>query len=298
MTASRIRACIPRNAAQRRNTVQAAAAVCPFPDGGCRPASANRNFSDHALRHPSNRRNVSRSACQVVAAMNPDMTADEWRVAFSDHGWHDEDHLGYVLIEDGRPVGVLGALFSRRIIGGSGKKFCDLHGWYVKPEPRAKSLLLMRPALALKDHTLTDFTASPDVIAISKRLGFATLDSHVWRFRSCRISGGVNFVTSMVRRRDCGGFDIRSGHGQARRRSSGTGLRASRLYGRQESCVVIFSRMAAAKPAHCEIHHISNPSLFRSIIGKQGPACWSKPGRVMSSWSRDSCRAARLSPSS
>lgn len=201
---------------------------------------------------------------ELLRAMNPNMTADEWRVAFSDHGWHDEDHFGYVLIEDGRPAGVLGTLFSRRIIDGSEKKFCNLHGWYVKPEHRAKSLLLMRPALALKDHTLTDFTASPDVIVISKRLGFATLDSHVWvlprlpHVRNSKLRfeqwssgrGAEDMIFDPVTDKlvadhqglDCGHLAFTDG---------------------RESCVVIFSRMASVKPPHCEIHHISNPSLFR-----------------------------------
>jgi hypothetical protein len=201
---------------------------------------------------------------ELLRALNPNMTADEWRVAFSDHGWHDEDHFGYVLIEDGRPAGVLGALFSRRIIGGSEKKFCNLHGWYVKPEHRAKSLLMMRPALALKDHTLTDFTASPDVIVMFKRLGFATLDSHVWvlpklphvRGRKLRFeqwSSGKG-VADMI-------FDpvtekLVADH-------QGLDCRHLAFTDGRESCVVIFSRMASVKPPHCEIHHISNPSLFR-----------------------------------
>jgi hypothetical protein len=196
--------------------------------------------------------------------MNPNMTADDWRPAFSDRGWHDEDHFGYVLVEDGCLVGVLGALFSRRIIDGSEKKFCNLHGWYVKPEHRAKSLLLMRPALALKDHTLTDFTASPDVIAIAKRLGFSTLDSHVWVLPKLpHVRGGKLRFGQWSE--DAGEADPIIDPVSCKLISDHRGLDCGHLAftDGKESCVVIFSKFTSVKPAHCEIHHISNPGLFR-----------------------------------
>jgi hypothetical protein len=201
---------------------------------------------------------------ELLRDMNPRMTADEWRIAFSDRGWHDEDHFGYLLVEGGCPVGVLGALFSKRTVGGREMRFCNLHTWYVKQEHRAKSLLLMRPALALKEHTLTDFTASPDVIVMFKRLGFATLDSHVWVLPKLpHIQGGRLRFAQWSEDAEVADpvFDPVS----ARLISDHRGLDCGHLAftDGKESCVVIFSRFTAVKPAHCEIHHISNPSLFR-----------------------------------
>ena len=197
---------------------------------------------------------------ELLRHMNPNVTSDHWRVAFTDRGWHDEDHYGYVLVENGIPVGVLGALFSKRIVDGRDEKFCNLHTWYVKPEHRAKSLLLMRPALALKDHTLTDFTASPDVIAMFKRLGFATLDSHVWVLPKLPLmrGGGLRFTQCSG---EAAGLDPVSDKLIADHKGLDCGHLA--FIDGKESCVVIFSKMTSVKPAHCEIHHIGNPALFR-----------------------------------
>lgn len=200
---------------------------------------------------------------ELLRSLNPHMPPERWQLAFSDRGWHDEDHFGYVLMDDGRPVGVLGALFSRRVVGGREEKFCNLHGWYVKPEYRAGSLLLLRPVLALTDHTITDFSASREVIIIMKRLGFSTLDDSVWvlpqlpwpvhhRIKAVRITGEVDpgLPSPMAdmwrllqdhRATDCCHFVFTDG---------------------RETCGVIFSRSSGVRPAHCEIHHIANPAFF------------------------------------
>lgn len=115
----------------------------------------------------------------LLRRLNPAMHAYRWRLAF-DGRWHPDDGTsGCVLLEGGRPVGVMGMLFSERDIGGRRMPFCNLHSWYVEPEHRAHSLLLLRRALALRDCTLTDFSASPRVVEICRRLGFRGLDDAV-----------------------------------------------------------------------------------------------------------------------
>jgi len=128
------------------------------------------------------------SLVKITAAMFPELHASllrelvpspteaVWRTAF-DGRWTDEDHFGHALSDGGRLVGMLGMLFSRRQWAGRTARFCNLHTWYVQPEYRGQSLLLMKPVLALRDHTVTDFTPSAAVAAISRRLGFSRLAS-------------------------------------------------------------------------------------------------------------------------
>ena len=107
------------------------------------------------------------------------LTKDDWRPLFSRSSAGEPGHCGYALVDGSRVVGVLGMLFSERNIAGRTARFCNLHSWYVDDEFRGKSLLLMRQALRLGDHTLTDFTPTEKVCAISTRLGFEPLDSAV-----------------------------------------------------------------------------------------------------------------------
>lgn len=200
---------------------------------------------------------------ELLSELNPSVPQALWRRTFIEHDWHQEDYFGQVLLNGTRPVGVLGMLFSERAVDGVARKFCNLHAWYVKPQYRALSLLLMRPALALKDHTLTDFSPSPGVAAINRRLGFATLDDAAMLLFPLPWSGpgkvemipllcdvdAVNRYLSDAERRifhnhrnnGCGHLLIRSGN---------------------ESCYIVFSRIDGPRFSYCDVHYLSDRRVF------------------------------------
>jgi hypothetical protein len=111
---------------------------------------------------------------------DPCSSEDHWKNLFEYPG-HDDDSFGYALVDvtkhGAKIVGMLGTFFSERTIGGRTTRFCNLHSWMVEPAYRGHSLRLMKKVLGLKDCTLTDFTPTQDVCAISRRLGFRELDS-------------------------------------------------------------------------------------------------------------------------
>ena len=86
-----------------------------------------------------------------------------------------EGYIGYLLEDAGKPVGFLSYVFSRRPFGGKEHIFCNLSCWIVLEPYRHQSLSLLMPALRIKGATLTNFTPTPEVFAISKKLGFTTL---------------------------------------------------------------------------------------------------------------------------
>ena len=98
------------------------------------------------------------------------LTKDDWRHLFSPSKATD-GCCGYALLDKDRIVGILGMLFSYRTVRGVERRFCNLHSWYVLPAYRGKSLTLMRPALRLRDCTLTDLTPTDAVCEINQRLG-------------------------------------------------------------------------------------------------------------------------------
>lgn len=115
---------------------------------------------------------------EILPRLNPHMPAERWRRLFLPP-WRHEGGLGQVLLDGERIVGLLGTLFGHREIGGTPHRVCNLHSWYVAPEHRAMSLMLLKPLLAMRDVTLTDFSPSPRVLEISRRLGFQILDDRM-----------------------------------------------------------------------------------------------------------------------
>lgn len=112
----------------------------------------------------------------LLRELDPRMNESGWRRCFVDLA-DPEYGAGFTLTEGGRIVGLLGAIYSDRTIQGCPKRFCNVHSWYVQPEYRGRSLLLMREVLKLSGHTVTDFSPTRSVVAISRRLGFKPLDS-------------------------------------------------------------------------------------------------------------------------
>lgn len=106
---------------------------------------------------------------------DPQSTKQDWQRLFQQYH-PDHDCLGYALMEDAKIVGMLGMIFSPRQIGERQVDFCNLHSWFVEEKYRGHSLFLMRPALGIKDVVLTDFTPTPHVVEISKRIGFKQMD--------------------------------------------------------------------------------------------------------------------------
>ncbi len=106
---------------------------------------------------------------------------EDWQRLFEIHWDPKEDRHGYVLLDGGEPVGLLGMVFSRRMIKGKVEKFCDLAAWIVHEEYRSESLRLLFPILQEKSLTITTFTASNRVTAVLHRLGFHDIE-HGMRF--------------------------------------------------------------------------------------------------------------------
>jgi hypothetical protein len=103
------------------------------------------------------------------------LSRENWRRLFT-NDWQDpEGYCGYLLVQDGDVKGYLGLLFSTREINDRVEKFCNMTSWIVRAECRNQSLRLLLELLKLKEYTITNFTASPTVAAILRKLGFAEM---------------------------------------------------------------------------------------------------------------------------
>jgi len=103
---------------------------------------------------------------------NVSISTEDWKKIFDSPWKTTEDFCGYLLLKDGNVKGYLGLIFSRRTLDNKTEKLCNMTSWIVDEDSRSKSLLLLLELLKLKDYTLTNFTASPTVATILKKLGF------------------------------------------------------------------------------------------------------------------------------
>ena len=100
----------------------------------------------------------------------------DWRNVFN-YSWDTEQDLGgYALVDSGKVIGMMGMVFSERVINSQRQKFCNLHTWWVHKDHRGRSLMMMRPLLKLEGFTITHFTPCDKIRALTKRLGFVDLN--------------------------------------------------------------------------------------------------------------------------
>lgn len=102
---------------------------------------------------------------------------NEWQKIFVNHFNTDENFCGFVIEDDIKIHGFLGAVFSKKMIGGNEYKFCNTTSWIVDEEYRAKSLILLMKIHKLKNYIFTNFTPSETVYPILKKLGYKDIEN-------------------------------------------------------------------------------------------------------------------------
>ena len=107
------------------------------------------------------------------------LTKDDWRNLFVDHWRANRGYCGYILMDEQKTVGYIGALFSIRNIEGKQRQFCNISSWVVEPQYRSSSISLIVPFISLKETTLTTIAPTKQVLPIWTKLGFKPMDTHV-----------------------------------------------------------------------------------------------------------------------
>jgi len=113
----------------------------------------------------------------LVRLRNGAMSKADWRWLLFEYPWAASSPRGWALYADGRAVGFIGAVFSARPLLGRIEKFCNPSSWVVLEDYRYASALLLKPILALKDHTILSLTLSPAAYKVSFTSGLRPLES-------------------------------------------------------------------------------------------------------------------------
>ena len=188
----------------------------------------------------------------------------DWRNLFDYHWNHGADHCGYALLDGVTVVGMLGMVFSERYIDGSVRKFCNLHTWWVREDHRGRSLLLLRPMLALKKHTITHFTPCDTVRAVTRRLGFSDLSSQL-RILLPRRAGSAETVSAgCALTYDEQAIQERLAETDRRilRDHQPTGCGHLLVYDKHDSCYLLYTHVVRHRVPYCHIHYVSHRALF------------------------------------
>ena len=195
---------------------------------------------------------------------DPDLKQEDWKPLFTCRPETGQNHGGYALIDENRIVGILGMIFSTRRIDGADKKFCNLHTWMVNPSHRGNSLLLMRPALRLTDHTITDFTPTDPVRDIARKLGFQDLNA------ALRVLLPLRYLRQKAPMDDC---RLTADTAEILQRLGDHESKlcrdhSQRVFGhvlvshRGQDCYIIYSRVTRWALTYCHVHYISDAELF------------------------------------
>jgi hypothetical protein len=201
----------------------------------------------------------------LQVGFSPGPSAAEWQRVMTPPWDVEQPNHGYLLRENGRVVGAYLALYSERMIDGRPRRICNLGTWCVTDEHRASGLRLQRSLLRQRGYTFTDLTPNPTVVALNRRLGFATLDTAralipnmPWPVRS----SGV-WVVDTPHEID----GLLSGRDQTIYRDhAATAAHHVVLAKGDRSCYVMFRRdLGRFKcfPYFASILHVGNPDLFR-----------------------------------
>jgi hypothetical protein len=107
--------------------------------------------------------------------LNRAIPHDAWISAFR-HRWSAEKpNNGFMLKDEDRIVGVLGAIYSEQMAGGSRQRFCNLTSLCLLPQYRGRTLDLLAKCLGQTEYNFTNFTPNSSVEKICGLLKFRKL---------------------------------------------------------------------------------------------------------------------------
>jgi len=109
--------------------------------------------------------------------LNPQLSVEGWRQALLHH-WGDEPrpNHGFVLRDEGRIVGGIGALYASRPVDGRLHKTCNITSWCVLEAYRKQSMRLAMTLTEQAGWTFTDFSPTEVVGGVLRFLKFTPLD--------------------------------------------------------------------------------------------------------------------------
>lgn len=108
--------------------------------------------------------------------LNPAISPEGFRTGLT-RSWHVEPpNHGFIVRDDGRIVGGIGAIYAERPLAGRRERFCNITGWCVLESHRAQSMRLAMAVTSQKGWHFTDLSPTKVVGSMLQFLKFQALD--------------------------------------------------------------------------------------------------------------------------
>lgn len=202
------------------------------------------------------------------------LNRENWRTLFTPAFPTKADHVGFLMRDQGKAVGYMGCIFSRRSIRGRELDFCNLSSWIVLPEYRKYSMLFMGRLAELDSCVLTSLTPCDKVFKLFTRGGFVQIEERM--FAIPPLPFGTLSEPSVRLASDPRELAARLTGDSLRNWVDHRGLDCRHFLAESEgeTCHIVCTRRYKRSPGLrlrsipvAMVHHASNPGLMSRCIG-------------------------------
>jgi hypothetical protein len=200
----------------------------------------------------------------LTANLNAGRKVEEWVAAFRVPWECRKPNYGFLLRDASRRiVGGLGAIYSRQMIDGRERDFCNLTSWCVLEEYRAQSMRLAMALVDQRDFTITNFSPTKVVAGVLRFLKFEELDERVTFFPN--LPNPLGLLDSASVSWDRVAIEIGLDERLAavlRDHSAYPWLRAALLRDGERQCLIIFKSVTQKGVRGAKIIYLSDRELY------------------------------------
>jgi hypothetical protein len=229
---------------------------------------------------------------------NRTMSKQDWRWLLFEYPWGAGRQRGWALYADGKAVGFMGAVFSERPLAGRVEKFCNPSSWSVLEPYRYAATLLLRPMLALHDHTILSLWLSAAACKVFRRLGLRPLESE--QLVLPPIPRPAEILRALRGSFTLDAAQIRAELGPAERKLHEDMWRATCTCAAAHGSAILSRRRrangASRTPTCSTSATASSSGSTASSLRRRSPAQWASPGLPLQSTGASSSDGCRRSP--
>lgn len=140
--------------------------------------------------------------CQFLTEhLSAERSAEQWALAFQQNWGVEKPNNGFLLRDQGKIVGGIGAIYAQRIIRGQPERFCNITSWCVLEAYRSQSMRLAMAVVSQPGFNFTDLTPTEVVSKTLQFLKFKPMNERhaVWPNLPWPFSGlsGVRVITDL-----------------------------------------------------------------------------------------------------
>ncbi|EKD97580.1 MAG: hypothetical protein ACD_23C00852G0002 [uncultured bacterium] len=131
------------------------------------------------LIEPITEQTLPEFAAFLQANMPVSRTAQDWIVGLQENWSETRPNYGFLMRDEGKIVGGIGAFYADRVIRGQNEKFCNITSWCVLDSHRKYSMQLAMNVVAQPGYHFTDFSPTKVVAGTLQFFKFKSMDEAV-----------------------------------------------------------------------------------------------------------------------